>query len=154
MNVSAAMRRMLGSANENGELTDGAQDGNFDEACPTNQMTCIGGGADDENEQNYVDQTNGQELQSCGGTESCTAELQQQPSDSSSVKYCTRKVTPPHKRQCLCKKLGKLESGTLRENCQKNFFLMVPRLQSSDQLPAVDEAPTHATKTRTSVLVG
>lgn len=148
------MRRMLGPANENGELTDGAQGGNFGETCPTDEMTCIGGGADDENEQNYVDQTPVQELQSCGGTESCAAELQQQPSDSNSVKYCTRKVTPPHKRQCLCKKLGKLESGKLRENCRKIFFLMVTQSQPSDYLPAVEEPPTHATKTRTTVLVG
>lgn len=148
------MRRMLATANENGELTDGAQSENCTETCPTNETTCMGSGADDENEQACVDQTTGQELQSCGAAESCGADLQQQQSDSSSVKYCTRKVTPPHKRQCLCKKLGKLESGKLRENCQKKIFLMIPRFQASDHLRAVEEAPAHVTKIRSTVHVG
>lgn len=107
------MQRQLGSENENGGIEEGCQCANSLEHCPQNQMTCAEG-AYDENALDTIDQTAGGEQQLCGVAQGCQTDFQQH-NGSNSVKYCTRKVTPPHKRQCLCRKLGKLESCKLRE---------------------------------------
>lgn len=109
------MRRKLGSENENEPVNvDSPCENNVGCCLAQNQMACTEGAAYDETALTSNDPAPVEETSTCCATESCPTDLQQK-SEATSVKYCTRKVTPPHKRQCLCRKLGKLESSKPRK---------------------------------------
>lgn len=81
------------------------------------------------NDISSADQTPEQELQSDATAPDCkvlaeqtTVDLKHESLNTSiknpnhSLSYHTRKFTPPHKRQCLCRKLGKLDTNAKKSS--------------------------------------